>query len=115
MSINAGEMRHVVRIERRSSTPDASGEPVLSWVLFAQRRAALDRTPGREVWASSERQGRVPTVFRLRYLADVVPSMRLIHVRDGTEKVFNVVSAIDPDGLRVALVITAEELVQVAP
>ncbi len=110
MSLNIGAMRDVVRIEQRATTQDAAGEPVLSWTLFAQRRASLERTPGREVWASAERQGRVPTVFHLRYLAGVLPAMRLIH----EEKVFNILSALDPDGSRVELVIVTEELVEEA-
>ncbi len=113
--IRPGDLRHVVRLERPVTTQDAAGEQSSGWTLFARRRAAIARTPGREVFASAERQGRVPTVFRLRYLADVAPSMRLIHVRDGSERVFNILSAIDPDGLGVELLISAEELVEETP
>ena len=115
MVLDLGRMRHVVRIDQRVTTQDAAGEQVLTWNQFATRRAAIEVTPGRELWSSQERQGRVPTIFRLRYLDGVVPSMRLIHSRDGSEKVFNILSAIDPDGLRVELVITTEELVEVPP
>lgn len=105
-------MREVVRIDRRSTTQDAVGEPLLSWVPFTPLlRAAIERTPGREIWASSERQGRVPTVFRLRWRDGVLPAMRLV----SGDRVFNIVSAIDPDGMRAELVITAEELVEETP
>jgi len=105
-------MRHVVQLEVRATTQDASGEPLHTWTPFARKRAAIERTPGREVWASQERQGRVPTTFRLRYLDGVVPAMRLVLGVPPTAKVFNVLSAIDPTGMRAELVITAEELVE---
>ena len=114
--LNPGQMRHVIRIDKRSSDQDAAGEPVLTWSPFAPPvRAQLEVVPGREIWSSAERQGRVPTIFRIRYLPGVVPSMRLIHRRDDLEKVYDIISAIDPDGLRVELVLNCEELVEVAP
>ena len=106
--MNPGQLRHTVRIERRSSTQDAAGEQVNSWSLVFHKRAALVRTPGREVFAAAERQGRVPTVFKLRFVEGVLPEMRLIH----GGKVFDIVSAIDPTGMRAELHITAEEHVE---
>jgi head-tail adaptor len=108
--LDSGKMRHVVRIEQRATTQDAAGEPALTWTLFAQRRASIVRTPGRELWSSEERQGRIPTLFRLRYLAGVLPAMRVIH----GDKVFNILSAIDPDGMRAELVLNTEEHVEEA-
>lgn len=53
----------------------------------------------------------MPTVFRLRWRDGVLPAMRLV----SGDRVFNIVSAIDPDGMRAELVITAEELVEETP
>lgn len=106
--IDAGAMRHVVRIERQSTAQDAAGQQVDTWITHAERRAAVERAPGREVWASAQRGGRVPALFRLRWLEGVVPGMRLIH----EEKVHDILSATDPDGRREALLITAEERVE---
>jgi len=106
--VNPGQMRHQVRIEQRSTAQDSAGDQVLTWSLVAERRASIDRTPGSEVWASAQRNARVPTVFRLRYLTGVMPAMRLIC----SGKVFDIVSAIDPDGRGAELVVTALELVE---
>ncbi len=106
--VDAGAMRHQVRIEQRSTTQDAAGEPVNTWTLFAERRAELVRAPGREIWASAQRNGRVPVVFRLRYLAGVLPQMRLVF--DG--RTHNILSAVDQAGREEELVIAAEELVE---
>lgn len=109
--VRAGEMRHSVRLEQRTTQQDAAGQQEATWLLFAERRAAIQRTPGSEVFASGARNARVPTVFRLRYLAGVTPAMRLVHAG----KVFNILSAIDQGGRGEELIITSEELVEAAP
>ena len=105
-------MRHIVRIERQVSEQDAAGQPVNTWVTHAERRSGVERAPGREVWASAQRGGRVPVVFRpLRYVAGVLPGMRLIHLN----KVYDILSVLDPTGLKEELIITAEERVEESP
>ncbi len=119
MPLDPGAMRHQVRIEQRSTTQDASGDPLPSWVPFAIRRCAISRMSGREVFSSEERQGRIPTVFHLRYLDGVMPAMRAIlpavPPKQPKDRVFNILSAVDPDGMRAELLITAEELVEAIP
>ena len=109
--LRAGEMRHRVRLEQQSTSVDAAGQPLTTWSLFAERWAAIQRTPGGEVFASAQRGGRVPTVFRLRYLAGVTPAMRVVL----GAKAYNILSAFDPSGLKEELVLTTEELVEVTP
>ena len=108
--INAGALRHSITIQVRSSTQDAAGQTADTWTTFATRRAALEQTPGREVFASAQRGGRVPTVFRLRYLAGVLTSMRVSY----DSRIFNILSAV-PDSVKSELVLTCEELVEAAP
>jgi SPP1 family predicted phage head-tail adaptor len=100
-------MRHRVTIQQRVSGVDAAGGVRNTWEDFATRWASVDWAAGSEVWGSAQRSGRVPAVFRLRYLAGVTPAMRL--TLDG--KVYNVLSAVDQEGRKAELVITAEELV----
>lgn len=106
--VNAGALRHQVRIEKQSTSRDAAGQPLEQWTLFALRRAAIQRTPGSEIFAAQERNGRVPTVFRLRWVDGVLPAMRLLF----GGKVYDIQSATDPDGLKDELVISALELVE---
>lgn len=109
--IRIGDMRHRVRIEQRSTAQDASGEALLSWILVKEVYAALQATPGSEVWASAQRSGRVPTIFRIRYLSTVVPEMRLTW----NGKVFDIKSAVDQGGRKEEMILTTEELVGEAP
>lgn len=103
--VRAGPMRHRIQIEQRSVLQDAAGQTVETWNLFASPRAALERMPGKEVFASAERAARIPVVFRIRWIPGVTEAMRLIH--DG--KVHDIVSAVDQAGLREELIITAEQ------
>lgn len=105
-------MRHRVVIERRSATQDAAGEPTVAWTTVVDRRASMRRSPGTEVFSSEQRLGRVPTEFRLRYAAGILPQMRLRLTSETPEKLYNVLSAIDPDGRRSELIVTALELVE---
>ncbi len=105
--IRLGPMRFQVVIQQRSTTQDAAGEPINTWSTFATRRAAVQRTPGNELVGSDTRNGRVPTVFRLRWLDGVVPGMRVLF----DSRLFNILSAVDQAELGEELILTTEELV----
>jgi SPP1 family predicted phage head-tail adaptor len=109
--LNPGRMRLLIRLEQRTTVKNAAGEPRPEWLLFRQCRAEPVRSAGRELFTSEERLARVPTQLKIRFVDGVVPKMRI--VSDG--KVFNILSAVDPDGLRAELLITAEERVGEVP
>lgn len=111
ININAGSMRAQIVIQKRVSGQGTSGEPSVGWDAFATRRAEVLRTPGHEVFSSQQRTGRIPTMWKVRYLDGVQPSMRIVY----RTRVYNILSAIDPTGRREELVITAEELVEEVP
>jgi SPP1 family predicted phage head-tail adaptor len=111
--MNAGAMREQVQLQSRTTTQDSAGEPLGTWNVFSTVRAEVVRTPGRSMWdqGSSERNGRVPTMFRLRWQDGVLPEMRLIC----RSRVYRIMSAIDTSGRREELVVTCEELVGETP
>lgn len=111
MSIRAGELDTRIRIEQRSTTQDAAGEPLVEWDQVAEVWASLARTPGSEVWASAQRAGRVPTVFRLRYLAGVLPEMRVV----AQERVYDIKSVVREGGRSAEMLLVCEELVEATP
>ncbi len=105
--VRAGAMRFQIDIMVRSSTQDAAGETLNTWAIFATRRAAIQRTAGREVFAAAARNARVPTVFRLRWLDGVLTGMRVQY--DG--RLFNITSAVDQEETHEELILTTDELV----
>ena len=102
-------MRKIIRVEQKTSTPDAAGEAQFSWSLVCQRHAAVDRANGRELFSANQRSARVPSVFVTRFPRDltVLPQMRL--TCDGI--LYDILSAYDPDGYRDILRIVCEQLV----
>jgi len=107
VAINPGRMRLLIRLEQRTTAKNTAGEPKNEWILVKEVRAEVVRSTGKEIFAAQERQGRVPTLFKLRWRDGIVPQMR---IRWGS-KLFNILSAIDPDGMRAELLVTTEELV----
>ena len=105
----SGPLREVIQIQEQTTTRDATGQPLLVWGVVGTRRAEKMATPGREVWTSNERVGRVPTVFRIRYPRDFKVTGRLRVVHLGV--VYDVKSAIDRDGRRVDMLLTCDEIV----
>lgn len=111
--MSIGAKRHIITIQSRTNSQGSTGEVVRVWTDVLTRRAEFVEVPGREVWSSAERHARVPVVFKIRFPreVEVEPKMRLIH----NSKVYDIVSAIDPDGLKVDMVITTELLVGETP
>lgn len=110
--VRAGDYRHQITVQQRSTTQDAAGEQLDAWTTFITRRAAIQRTPGREAFAAAQDNGRVPTVFEMRYVDGVTNAMRVVF----DSRVFDIKSAIDPDnGLKAKLLVTCDERVGESP
>lgn len=109
--IRTGAMRHEVVIQRLAQQQDAAGQQSVEWVEVVRRRAAIQRLPGNEVWALAQKAGRVPTVFRLRFVPGILPEMRVVCAG----VVYEIISAVDQTGIGEELVITAAARVEEAP
>lgn len=103
-----GDLDKRVRIEKRSRTQDASGAQVDTWETVAECWAGIAQAPGSEVFASAQRSGTVPTVFRLRARDDVRPAMRLIWA----DRTFDITSVVLQRRITGDMMITANELVE---
>lgn len=109
--IQSGKLRFKIDIQSRATVQDSHGEPLPTWTSFANVRAAVERSPGREIFASAQTGGRVPVVFRIRYIEGIRPAMRIVfHGR-----VHNILSVVDQRGLKQELIILTEELTEAAP
>lgn len=107
MTLDVGKMRHRLIIERPSEVQGPSGQPIDAWVLFAERWAQVEAFHGLESDAPQQLVARVHTIWRVRFLAGVDPTMRVRH----GDKVYDILAAVDPNGLRVELVLTCFERV----
>lgn len=109
--MRSGPLRHRVTVQVRASAQDPSGEPRNEWQPFVTRWASVEPLVGREFFASQERNGRVQTRFRMRFVDGLKPAMRIIW----QSRVFDITAVQQVRGLKAELVIMADELVEAAP
>jgi len=75
--VNAGRLRERVRIQQKSVTRDAFGAETVSWTDVAAVAAEVAPISGREFIAMRAAQSEITTRFRLRFLPDITPAMRV--------------------------------------
>ena len=89
-NVEAGKLRHRVRIEQLESFLDSNGDvlqdPVTGaisreWVEVVTVWAAIEPLSAREFIQSQATQSEVTARITIRYRDGLVPEMRLVHVR----------------------------------
>ncbi len=111
MAVRAGAMRHRIKIQVRTTVQDETGDPLNNWSDVAERWASVEPLVGREFFASQQRNGRVQTRFRLRYVAGIAPRMRIEF--DG--RVFDITEVQAPRSIKNEMILMADELVERSP
>jgi SPP1 family predicted phage head-tail adaptor len=107
MAIRAGKLRHSITIEQQSGSQDEYGAPGVTWSTFATVRASVEPLQGREFFASQQMQAEVTTRFRIRHLAGVTPTMRVLF----SGRSFDISAVIDPNEEHRELHLMAVEVV----
>jgi len=91
-SVEAGKLRHRVRIEQLESLIDSNGEPaqddqtgtvLQEWTEVATVWAAIEPLSAREFLAAQATQSKVTARITIRFRDDLDPAMRLVHARIG--------------------------------
>jgi SPP1 family predicted phage head-tail adaptor len=95
-----GLLRHRLAIERMSRSPDGSGGAAASWTVVATVWGAIESLPGSENVEADAVQGETRRRITIRYRDDVGAADRF----RSEERVFVIVSVVDPDGRRRRLV-----------
>lgn len=81
-NIQAGQLRHKIRIESRTAVSDGQGGSTHTWGLHAHTWAMPDETdPAADVYAGGVVDS-TTTRFICRYVPGVTSAMRVVH--DGT-------------------------------
>lgn len=93
--MRSGKLRHVVTIQQRTSgSPQrtATGQPDTAWATFqAGVPCSIEPISGREYFTQAQVQGEVTHRLRMRYLAGVLPSMRVLY----GSRVFDIVAVMN--------------------
>ena len=79
MSIKAGDLRHVVTLQKPGNTVNEKGRRITGWVDVATVRAGKADVSGREFYVAQAYHAEDVVTFTLRYRSDVTTQWRLKH------------------------------------
>lgn len=92
--MNPGRLKHNIKIQNPELAPDAiSGNDVIWRDFLPEVRAAIMPYRGREYFQSQQVQSEATTRILIRYVSGINTTMRIVY----GERVFNIVSVIDPE------------------
>lgn len=110
--MRAGQLRHKVIVQSLSvGATDSEGAPLEEYYNLATRWAAIDFPQGQELFVAQQRYGEVTVRIRMRHLAGLKPSARIVRDTEEGEQVFDVKAVLNPDGRNRETVIWATETV----
>lgn len=89
-----GKYRYRVTVQQRASTQDALGEVTGAWSDVATLWGEVVPMTMREVMAAGQQSSIATTIMRIRYRADILPSMRVLW----ESKPYEIQSVVDVDG-----------------
>lgn len=83
--MKAGLLRHRVTIQSKTVTRNTIGEDVVTWGTHASLWASVTPLRGTEYVSLRQQGSDLTTRIRTRYVAGVIPSMRVLHGTDAYE------------------------------
>lgn len=89
--MRAGELRHLVTIQQAAISQGTDGAAVETWSTFATVYASVEPLVGKEMFASKQVQSQTTHRIRIRHLAGVTSSHRVLF--DG--RVFNITEVLN--------------------
>ncbi len=89
--MRAGELRHRIKIQQKSVTRGTMGGETVTWTDVSTVWAAVEPISGREYYAAQQTQAEAQTRIRIRHLAGITTSMRVLW---GT-RVFDIIDVLD--------------------
>jgi SPP1 family predicted phage head-tail adaptor len=76
--MRAGKFDRRIVIQEAISSPDEYGQPIQTWTTFAERLAQKLDVRAQERFEAAQEIATETTTFRIRYLAGVLPTMRVV-------------------------------------
>ena len=104
--MDAGILRHIGTFEQVSVAADATGDAIETWSEYAIRRMRVVPISAREILEGDKR--RTVIVYRIDVRYDVLLNEKMRIVWES--KTLNIGSVVDPDGMKVSMVIEAESV-----
>ena len=113
-SYQSGQLRHQLTFQVRSTTQDAAGGESTTWTDAVTTWGDVASLTGREMMAAQAVNIELSHTITIRYkpqFADpkVVAAMRVLWVKDGITRLFNIQSASDDDERRKYMILMVYE------
>ena len=105
--MRAGRLRHRVKLQSVSETPDSYGERTETWATYATVWASIRPVSGREVVEATQVGGEVQTLIEIRYNSSVTVKDR---VKFGT-RLFDINHVANPENRNEKQRLTCTEVV----
>jgi len=90
--MKAGQLKHRIVIEQQTQTKNAIDEIILTWSTFCTVWAAIEPATGQSYYAANQLESKVDGRVRIRYRADLEPTMR---IKFG-DRILNIISIVHP-------------------
>jgi len=113
LPLNPGALRHQIEIQQKVVTSQNSrGEDVYTWALVYFCYASITALQGRELETAQQRWADARYRIEAQYLAGVERAMRIRWWDGSAYHLFNILDAVDPQGMRDRLVMICREWVE---
>jgi head-tail adaptor len=114
MAMQSGKLRHLVSIEKPSTSQDSTGAEILTWTEYAKAWVHIEpyigsARAGRELMADNQVQALDYTRFHLRWIPGVVPKMRVNFTQNGVTRLFDILAVNNRDERNFELEFIARE------
>jgi len=94
--LKAGDLRHRITIQQRSTSEDAVGQLLLTWTDVATTWAKVEQLAGRELMTASAERAENTARITIRYRSDLVEKMRILY----GAIIYDITSVSDIEGRR---------------
>ena len=78
MAMNVGAFRHLIQLQKRTTTRDTRGNEQSSWTTVWTLRAAVSDVSGREFYEAAAHQMENTVTFTLRWRSGLTGDMRVV-------------------------------------
>jgi len=103
--LHSGRLRHRIDVEDATTPTDGETNPTYSTAI-ANLHAEVRETGGGEIIRGRQVEAGINAVITLRYRDDISPRQRIKY----GSRYYNIVSQVDPSGLRRELVLSCKEV-----
>jgi SPP1 family predicted phage head-tail adaptor len=107
--MQAGRLRHLVRLQKQVFAPDSQGGYTNSWTEIDEVHAEVVQGGGVEIMHAGQLETTSSYQVKMRWNPDFTPAQRIIWIDGDDLRILDVTSVSNPDGRHREMVISAIE------